>query len=309
MTSSHPSTVFEATYRGEPHVGFGRADTSAGLVNLYRSKDGLLAQSIVNTDGSADAIRDIIAAGHNPIVVAGDDPELRLRPPLLTGTNGNALLSGFMGTHKKKWDGKSAPDNGEFTPPKWFFKGFGDWIRLPGDDLNVPAEPLALIEEPEVVLVYINDAEGTPHYAGYTFGNDLCDIGLHRRDPGYNPYCKLCDTVVVPLLFLGEPPTTVNGQVNIVRNGQTAWQGEFNCGTDALYYRVSDMVEHLFSFPALRRPGLVNYVLLGADEASFHDGFSIVDGDRVDIHVRSHDVRFENTVTYAASPALSAASA
>ncbi|MFD0427957.1 hypothetical protein ACFQ60_06330 [Streptomyces zhihengii] len=69
-------------------------------------------------------------------------------------------------------------------------------MRLPGETLNVPANPIALIEEPEVALVYVNDEDGNPHYAGYTFGNDLCDIGLHRKDPGYNPYCKLCDTAL-----------------------------------------------------------------------------------------------------------------
>ncbi|MET8173832.1 aminotransferase class I/II-fold pyridoxal phosphate-dependent enzyme [Streptomyces clavifer] len=218
---------------------------------------------------------------------------------------GNALLSGFMGTHKKKWGGETAPEGGEFTPPKWFFKGFGDWVRLPGEALNVPARPVALIEEPEVALVYVNDADGTPHYAGYTFGNDLCDIGLHRQDPGYNPYCKLCDTALTPWLFLGPPPRTVTGRVTIVRDGATVWEGTFDCGDDALYYRVQDMADHLFTFPAVRRPGLVNYVLLGADEASFHDGFRIADGDRVAIDVKSHGVAFENQVRYV-SPAPSA---
>ncbi|MGA5281912.1 hypothetical protein ACPCSK_16025 [Streptomyces griseoincarnatus] len=46
----------------------------------------------------------------------------------------------------------------------------------------------------------------------------------------------------------------------------------------------------------MRRPGLVNYVLLGADEASFHDGFRIADGDRVAIDVKSHGVAFGNTI-------------
>jgi hypothetical protein len=168
----------------------------------------------------------------------------------------------------------------------------------------VPANPVALIEEPEVVLVYVNDDEGTPHYAGYTFGNDLCDIGLHRKDPGYNPYCKLCDTAVTPWLFLAAPPRTASGRVTIVRGGASAWEGTFDCGGDALYFRVQDMVDHLFSFPAVRRPGLVNYVLLGADEASFHDGFRIADGDRIAIEVKSHEVAFENEVRYLAPAPL-----
>lgn len=195
--------LFEALYQGERHVGFGLPEPGTEQT-LYRVADGQLAAAFIATDGSADAIKAAVTEGAETVTVTVGDPEVRPLPPLLPTATGNALLSGFMGTHKKKWGGKSAPE-GEFTPPKWFFKGFGDWVRLPGEPLTVPANPVALIEEPEVALVYVNDADGTPHYAGYTFGNDLCDIGLHRQDPGYNPYCKLCDTALTPWLFLGEP--------------------------------------------------------------------------------------------------------
>ncbi|KUO16748.1 fumarylacetoacetate (FAA) hydrolase [Streptomyces dysideae] len=292
--------LFEALYQGERHVGFGLPEPGARQT-LYRVADGRLAAAFIATDGSADAVRTAVTEGAETVTVTAGDPDVRPLPPLLPTATGNALLSGFMGTHKKKWGGKTAPE-GEFTPPKWFFKGFGDWVRLPGETLNVPANPVALIEEPEVALVYVNDADGTPHYAGYTFGNDLCDIGLHRQDPGYNPYCKLCDTALAPWLFLGEPPASVTGRVTIERDGATAWEGSFDCGDDALYFRMRDMAEHLFSFPAVRRPGLVNYVLLGADEASFHDGFRIADGDRIAIDVKSHGVAFDNAVRYV-SPA------
>ncbi|WP_406359639.1 fumarylacetoacetate (FAA) hydrolase [Streptomyces sp. NBC_00715] len=303
MSHPHLPVLFEALYKGARHVGFGRPEHGAQQT-LYRVRDGGTAAAFIATDGSEDALRTALAEGAETVTVTAGDPEVQLLPPLLPAATGNALLSGFMGTHKKKWGGETAPEGGEFTPPKWFFKGFGDWVRLPGEALNVPAHPVALIEEPEVALVYVNDAEGTPHYAGYTFGNDLCDIGLHRQDPGYNPYCKLCDTALTPWLFLGPPPRTVTGRVTIVRDGATAWEGSFDCGDDALYYRVQDMADHLFTFPAVRRPGLVNYVLLGADEASFHDGFRIADGDRIAIDVKSHGVTFENQVRYV-SPTLS----
>jgi hypothetical protein len=297
-------TLFEATYKGNRYVGFGRTEPDVART-LYRVADGQLAAAVMAAKGSPAAIQAAIADGAETVSVTLDDPGLRPLPPLLPTATGNALLSGFMGTHVKKWGGKSAVEGAEFTPPKWFFKGFGNWARLPGEPLNVPANPVALIEEPEVVLVYVNDADGHPHYAGYTFGNDLCDIGLHRKDPGYNPYCKLCDTAVTPLLFLDSPPQTASGRVTIVRDGATAWEGNFDCGADALYFRVQDMVDHLFSFPALRRPGLVNYVLLGADEASFHDGFRIADGDRIAIEVKSHDVAFENEVRHVSPTPLS----
>ncbi|MGX2995724.1 fumarylacetoacetate (FAA) hydrolase [Streptomyces sp. JNUCC 64] len=296
-SSDLPPVLFEAAYRGARYVGFGLPEPGVPWT-LHQVAEGALAAAFTAGDGSAESVRAAVAEGAPTVSVAVDDPEVRLLPPLLPTATNNALLSGFMGTHKKKWDGQTAPEDAEFVPPRWFFKGFGDWVRLPGEPLNVPARPVALIEEPEVALVYVNDADGTPHYAGYTFGNDLCDIGLHRQDPGYNPYCKLCDTALTPWLFLGEPPRSVTGRVTITRDGATAWEGGFDCGGDALYFRVQDMAAHLFSFPAVRRPGLLNYVLLGADEASFHDGFRIEDGDTIAIDVKSHGVAFQNTVRY-----------
>jgi hypothetical protein len=228
---------------------------------------------------------------------AGKERTARPLVPLLPAATGDAMVSGFMRTHRSKFDTEPRADE-PFVAPNWFFKGFGSWLRVPDQPLVVPEQPVALIEEPEVMLVYVNDADGSPHYAGYTFGNDLCDIGLHRRNPGWNPYCKLCDTAIAPLLFLGAPPSVVYGETVIERAGETAWRGKFECGQEALYYRVNDMAEHLFGYPAMRRPGMVNYVLLGADEASFHQGFRIVDGDRIVINVLSHGVKLANEVRF-----------
>ncbi|NUT98790.1 MAG: fumarylacetoacetate (FAA) hydrolase [Saccharothrix sp.] len=289
------SILFETEYQGERFVGFERPAPGTPL-RLHRVAEGGLAATLAEV-GSPAALPAAVAATTESITVT--DAELRYLPPLASA---NSLVSGFMQTHRSKMDGPR-PD-GPVDPPKWFFKGFGSWLKLPGEPLVVPAEPVALIEEPEIVLVYANDEHGTPHYAGYTFGNDLCDIGLHRRNPAYNPYCKLCDTSIAPWLFLDAPPATVNGRVRIERDGETAWEGAFGCGLDDLYYTAGDMAEHLLStYPAVRRPGLVNYVLLGADSASFHAGFRIADGDVVDIDFSSHGVRLDNPVEFARLPA------
>ncbi|MER7186414.1 fumarylacetoacetate (FAA) hydrolase [Streptomyces hyaluromycini] len=289
------SILFESEYRGERHIGVGKPAPGEPLT-LYKVQEGRLRDEFAVAVRPADVVA-AVTDGAERVSVAADDPDLRLLPPLLPTVTGNALVSGFMRTHRSKYDTAPREDE-EFVPPNWFFKGLGAWLRLPGEPLVVPRKPVALIEEPEVALVYVNDAEGTPHYAGYTFGNDLCDIGMHRENPGWNPYCKLCDTAVTPWLFLDEPPASVTGRVTIERDGVTAWDGRFDCGADALYFGVRDMVDHLFSFPAVRRPGLVNYVLLGADEASFHDGFRIADGDRITIDVKSHDVVFANDIRF-----------
>lgn len=288
----------EYEYRGERYAGV--AETAERPGTLYRVGEDWLRETIIAAR-TPEAVADALGELPERIAVPADAAPLRSLVPLLPSRTGNALVSGFMRTHRSKFENEPSEDE-PFVPPNWFFKGLGGWLRVPGEPLVVPDEPVALIEEPEIMLVYVNDDEGTPHYAGYTFGNDLCDIGLHRQNPGWNPYCKLCDTALVPRLFLGEPPMSANGETVIERGGEPAWRGKFECGGDALYFRIRDMTEHLFGFPALRRPGLVNYVLLGADEASFHQGFRIADGDRVVINVLSHGVTMDNVVRFGSSP-------
>lgn len=291
------SILFECEYEGERYAGFARPVPGQDLT-LHKVSDGQVQAAIVAAGSAREGVETLIR-DTDAITVDGGTP-LRQLPPLLPTGSNNALVSGFMRTHKSKYEDEPT-DETEFVAPHWFFKGFGDWLRMPGETLTVPAKAVALIEEPEVALVYVNDEAGTPHYAGYTFGNDLCDIGLHRQNPGWNPYCKLCDTSIAPWLFLDEPPRTVTGTTLIERDGVAAWEGTFDCGADALYFKVQDMADNLFEYPALRRPGLVNYVLLGADEASFHDGYRIADGDRITIDVKSHDVAFTNLVRFGAA--------
>lgn len=299
------SILFECEYKGERYVGFDQPVPGQSLT-LYQVSEGQLQAEFIAADGP-EAVVAAITGEAEPITVTAGDPQLRYLPPLLPTTTGNALLSGFMGTHKSKFDKEPSEDE-EFVAPNWFFKGFGSWLRMPDETLVVPRKAVALIEEPEIALVYVNDDNGDPHYAGYTFGNDLCDIGLHRQNPGWNPYCKLSDTSLTPWLFLGEPPKSVTGRVTIERDGVAAWEGNFDCGEDALYFTAKAMMANLFEYPAIRRPGMVNYVLLGADKASFHDGFRIADGDRVVIDVKSHGVTLANPIRFG-TPATAAGAA
>ncbi|GAA2788003.1 fumarylacetoacetate (FAA) hydrolase [Kitasatospora aburaviensis] len=287
--------VSEYTYRGRRYVSLG-IPTPGEPQTLHHVADGALRAAFL-TDAGPEAVTALIAAAETLTVTAGD-PELQPLPPLLpTAAGGQALVSGFLGTHKAKSEA-IVGYNDQPPVPKWFFKGLGSWLRMPGQPLVVPAEPVVIIEEAEMALVYVNDDQGVPHYAGYTFGNDLCDIGLHRIDPGYTSSGKLCDTAFSPHLFLGEPPRAATGRVTVERAGQPAWEGKFDCGADALWFRVEDLVDRAFSFPALRRPGLVNYLLTGADLSSFHDGFHLTDGDHIVIDIASHGVVLSNPLQF-----------
>ncbi|MFJ6668750.1 MULTISPECIES: fumarylacetoacetate (FAA) hydrolase [unclassified Streptomyces] len=290
------SILFECEYKGQRYAGTGIPVPGETHV-LYRVSEDRLRAAVI-AGGGPGALLSAVTEGTETVEVTTGDPELRFLPPLLPTSTNNSLVNGFMGTHRSKFDHDPAPDQ-EFTPPNYYIKGFGSWLRMPDEPLVTPADPVWLIEEPEIALVHVNDEDGVPHYAGYTFGNDFNDIGLHLKNPwAWTPYAKLCETSLTPWLFLGEPPRTVTGRVTIERDGAPAWEGEFSCGADSLYHRVEDMARYILSYPHLRRPGLVNYLLLGADKATYHDGFRIEDGDRMVIDVASHGVVLANPVQY-----------
>ncbi|MFS0692802.1 fumarylacetoacetate (FAA) hydrolase [Streptomyces nitrosporeus] len=289
------SIIFECSYEGRRYAGLG-IPAEGDPLTLHAVEEGRLRAAVLA--GGPEAAAAVVADTAETVTVPAGDPGLRFLPPLLPTATDSSLINGFMGTHRSKFDRAPEPDE-EFTPPNYYIKGFGSWLRMPGDPLVTPADPVWLLEEPEVVLVYVNDDEGNPHYAGYSFGNDLNDIGLHLKNPwAWTPYAKLCETSMTPWLFLGEPPRTVTGRVAIERDGATAWEGPFSCGADSIFHRFGDMTEYLFSYPALRRPGLVNYLFVGADKASYHDGFRIEDGDRMVIDVSSHGAVLSNVVRY-----------
>lgn len=290
------SIIFECEYQGRRYAGR-HLPVPGGPLTLHPVAEGQLAAALFAGGGPAGLEAAVAGAGGGTEVDPGD-PDLRFLPPLLPTGSNNSLVNGFMGTHRSKFDRDPEPDE-EFTPPNYYIKGFGSWLRLPGEPLTTQADPVWLLEEPEVVLVYANDDRGVPHYAGYTFGNDLNDIGLHRKQPwAWTPYAKLCETSVTPWLFLDAPPQTVTGTVVIERDGADAWRGPFSCGADSIFHRVPDMVRYVLSHPLLQRPGLVNYLFLGADKATFHDGFRIENGDRMVLDFTSHGVVLSNDVRY-----------
>ncbi|MEU3144189.1 MULTISPECIES: hypothetical protein [unclassified Streptomyces] len=102
MSHPHLPVLFEAMYDGERHIGFGRPEGGARQT-LYRVQDGQVAAAFIATDGSEEALRSALTEGAETVVVTAGEPETRLLPPLLPTATGHALLSGFMGTHKKKW--------------------------------------------------------------------------------------------------------------------------------------------------------------------------------------------------------------
>ncbi|MEU8891914.1 FAH family protein [Streptomyces sp. NPDC048442] len=286
------TVLFECSYDHQRYVGFGVPQDGAPL-RLHPLGGADLRVLLHRSGGDESALRDALAAAGPALdVPAADLPLVRMRPPLLPDHVGDALVSGFMMTHHVK-AGPEVPDQ-----PNWFFKGLGNVLRVPGLPLSVPGDAVAVTEEAEVVLVYVDDEEGESHYAGYTFGNDLTDIGRFKQHAGHLSYAKLCDTAVAPWLHLGAPPRSVTGAVTVERDGAPAWKGSFTTGTDALHYDLDTMMRRLFAYESLHHPGRTHYVYIGADRSSFHGGFRLEDGDRVTLDFASHGVTVSNPLVW-----------
>lgn len=287
---------FEAIYKGKRFIGMDAPDGSAQLT-LYQ----ITLKKLLNAfkgELNPDNAREYLQSMTQSVILSQDSLEqLTLLPPLLPDSTGDALVSGFMQTHNIKIDQASLQLDKPVLP-NWFIKGLSSSLKVSGRDLTTPDNPIAICEEAEVVLIYLDDESGRSQYCGYTFGNDLTDIGRFKNNPGHLAYAKLCDAAISYWLYVGLPPEKVHGEVIIERNGKVAWQGAFNTGLTALGYRLEDMIDHLFSFPTLRHSERVHYVYLGADRSSYHQGFRIESGDRVVMNFSSHDLVIENAIRF-----------
>ncbi|WBF46975.1 hypothetical protein [Serratia rubidaea] len=284
----------EGRFLGERYVTF--KESGAGVAtNLYKISLEKLCEAIGNTADGAIA-KDYLLQNVPSVKISEQEmQDFQPLPPLLPEAADNIVVSGFMQTHNIKIE-STRDAYGEMALPNWFIKGLGSSVKLSGQPLFASERAVALCEEAEVVLVYRSDTDGRPQYCGYTFGNDLTDIGRFKRNQGHLSYAKLCDAAISGWFHIAEPPERVSGEVSIERDGTLAWSGSFKTGLNALGYRLSDMVEHLFSYPTLNCPGRIHYVFIGADRSSFHAGFSMEDGDQITLNFVSHDVVVSNKV-------------
>lgn len=277
-------TIFECEYRGSRCLGFGRPPL-IGPSDVYEVDlpvVELLKQ--YEDEHHYGAIGDFLRSRIGHRITVGDTGAFHLRPPMMPAEQATAIVSGFGLTHKTKRPPQT--DNsksGAQGYPAWFFKGFGSCLKSTGQRLTVPKSAVGVCEEAEVVMVYLVDSKGCPQYLGYSFGNDLTDIGQIKANSSHLSYGKLCDCAIAATLVLAPPPVCVDGSVSIDRDGQRVWDGLFTTGTSALFFDLDHMLQKLWSHASLRPPSTVHYVYLGADKNSSDYGFGIRDRDIVTI--------------------------
>jgi hypothetical protein len=222
---------------------------------------------------------------------------VRYRTPFLPVDVTYGMVSGFGLAHRNKVPTGTLDASGRATGyPSWFFKGFAHALKTDGEPLRVSKVAHVVCEEAEIVLVYHVGSEGHPVYLGFTFGNDMTDIGQIRNNSLHMPYGKLSDSAIHHFLFLDEPPERADGRVRIARQGETVWIGHVTNGCAMLAYEVRDMMSKLWIHHSLLVPGMVHYVYIGADRNSTDHGFLMRNGDVIDINFDAFGVHLSNPI-------------
>jgi hypothetical protein len=169
--------------------------------------------------------------------------------------------------------------------PEWFFKGVGTCVVAPGSPLPLPAFALAGAEEPEIVGLYLNDAQGQPWRIGFTLGNEFSDHVTEAQSYLYAAHSKLRACAMGPELLLGELPADLRGKTRIWRAGKLVWEEEFLSGEANMSHSIANLEHYHFRYPMFRRPGDLHAYFFGAAVLSFAQGVKTAPGDEFEIEV------------------------
>lgn len=283
---------FEAIYNKNKYVGINYLDKDE--LKLYKTRIEHILEFCSNPS-SLEEVTNYLNKNTDSILLTKDKlSDIRLIPPMFPEDSGCAVVCGFMQTHNVKIEDLFLSKE---NIPNMFLKGIQSSLKISGDALHVPKNFIALCEEAEIVLIYQTDKDGRPSYKGYTFGNDLTDIGRFKSNNSHLSYAKLCDASVSHWFFPELPPQEVSGNVSIKRDNHIVWNGTFKTGLAAIAYDLDSMVNNLFSFPLFNKPNTTYYVFLGADKSSFHHGVTMKNHDEIIIHYQEHSVTLQNQIT------------
>lgn len=198
--------------------------------------------------------------------------------------------------------GKPAPGQ-VGVAPEWFFKGDGSWLASPGQSLLLPPFGLDGGEEPELVGLYVIGDGGEVLRVGFALGNEFSDHVLERQNYLYLAHSKLRTSSFGPEVRLGPPPASVTGTVRILRDGATAWEGQFLTGEANMTHTLANIEHHHFKYTPFRRPGDVHCHYYGTATLSFAAGFKTQAGDLFEISAPGFGRPLRNLLAAASEPA------
>lgn len=180
--------------------------------------------------------------------------------------------------------------------PEWFYKGNGLMAVPPGHPLQSPPFALDAGEEPEVVGLYVNDANGNPYRLGFALANEFSDHQTERLNYLYLAHSKLRSCSYGPELLLGDLPAHLVGTSRILRAGYPIWEKEFLTGEANMCHNLANLEYHHFKYDLFRQPGDVHIHFLGTAALSFTDGIRTQDGDVFEIEMEAFGVPLRNAL-------------
>jgi hypothetical protein len=199
-------------------------------------------------------------------------------------------------------DGGKPPEGQVGVQPEWFYKGVGTCVVPPEADLPMPAFALAGGEEAEIVGLYLIGPNGDPWRLGFAIGNEFSDQVTEAINYLYLAHSKLRACSIGPELLAGNLPDDVRGSVNIVRDGERIWSGEFLSGEANMSHSIRNLEHYHFRYDMFRRPGDLHAYFFGAPILSCANGVETRDGDRFEIDVPTFGRPLRNTMRRVAAP-------
>jgi hypothetical protein len=176
------------------------------------------------------------------------------------------------------------PESGRSgVQPEWFYKGNGRIVVGCGAPIVAPEFALDHGEEPEIVGLYVIDADGTPARLGFAIGNEFSDHVTERNNYLYLAHSKLRRCAVGPELRTGELPGHLAGVSRICRGNEVRWEKPFLTGEANMCHSLANLEYHHFKYDAHRVPGDVHLHFFGTATLSFADGIRVEPGDRFEI--------------------------
>ncbi len=180
--------------------------------------------------------------------------------------------------------------------PEWFFKGFGQQVQATNQPLKIAHDVQGFGEEAEIAVIYMISKTGQPHRVGFALGNESSDHALEQQNHYYLAQSKLMPCSLGPELYIGDLHNVVSGTVEIKRKNKFIWRAIFNTGLSNMVHSLENIEHYLFKNAALRNPGDVHIVYLGADKISYQDDITLQSGDTVSIRSSLFNFPLINTV-------------
>lgn len=167
--------------------------------------------------------------------------------------------------------------------PEWFYKGNGYSLHAHNQPLEIPAYGDDGGEEPEIAGIYIVDDAGVPRRIGLTTANEFSDHVMEKKNYLYLAPSKLRNCAIGPELVVGADFDAIDGTVAIRRDGARVWETGIHTGERYMAHSLENLEYHHFKYASHRIPFQTHVHFFGADAFSFGSGFTLMDGDVMEI--------------------------